>query len=246
MRDAFVFALYRPKIWRSPLLSRAHQFLFIHVPKTGGNAIHNALLPFSEDEKKITQKHDGVQRFELSSTLPNIRKHSGMSDYVAHLDQDTLGGLFKFAVTRDPWDRCVSHYFSPNRGNVIWKRSKFETFICDTVLPMEHYLRHSPDDLTPEKNCDFFLRFENIADDFAKLLEALGVPADQLEKVNVSKRRHYAYYYDEKLRNLVAEKFRWEINQFNYRYDHAETPRKTPDLGVYVDALKSAISRRFR
>lgn len=38
------------------MLSLAHAFLFIHVPKTAGNAITQASLPFSEDRRAHNQR----------------------------------------------------------------------------------------------------------------------------------------------------------------------------------------------
>jgi hypothetical protein len=42
------------------MISTSHQFLFVHIPKTGGNSIQTILLPFSDDQKNTSTKQDGV------------------------------------------------------------------------------------------------------------------------------------------------------------------------------------------
>ena len=62
------------------MISTQKKFLFIHVPKTGGNSIQNILHEYSEDEIVASAKHqDGVERFEVRNSKYNIRKHSTLS-----------------------------------------------------------------------------------------------------------------------------------------------------------------------
>ena len=53
------------------MLSTRHRFLFLHVPKTAGNAVQTWLLPHSDDQKVTHRHQDGIERFY---DLPLLRK----------------------------------------------------------------------------------------------------------------------------------------------------------------------------
>lgn len=87
--------------------------LFIHVPKTGGNFATSGLVAQSDDRKVVAGHLDGMDRFGLAGPLTG-HKHQTLADYL-----DRLGPLARgcrvYAVYRDPVDRMLSHFFSPNR-----------------------------------------------------------------------------------------------------------------------------------
>ena len=213
------------------MLSRAHNFLFIHIPKTAGNSVQRALLAFSEDEIVLRAAHqDGVERFELRSPTLKIHKHSSLADYRAQLDARQFKGLFKFHGMRNPWDRCVSFFFSPHRGPVEWSPDAFETFIDTAVIPSHVFLQKGPNDPNPFGNADAVLRHEHLAEDFAQVCARLGLGPLVLPRVNVSthgasthgvpERGDYrSYYRNDQVIARVAEKFAPEIRRFGYAFD---------------------------
>ncbi|MGH1416066.1 MAG: sulfotransferase family 2 domain-containing protein [Pelagimonas sp.] len=206
------------------MLSKSRNFLFIHVPKTGGNSIQRVLLPFSDDRMVLTgPHHDGVERFEIRSPRLDIHKHSTLQDYQQQLTVDEFAKLSKVTCVRNPWDRCVSFFFSPHRGEVEWTPKRFETFIRETVQPHAYFLSLPGQSDDPFDNLDFVLRFEHLDDDFAALCAQLGIGDLDLPQINVSRRSDYrAYYTDQSLVDLVAEKFAPEIERFDYRFQHPE------------------------
>jgi hypothetical protein len=206
---------------RANMLSRAHNFLFIHIPKTAGNSVQRALLGFSEDEMVLRGAHqDGVERFELRSPTLKIHKHSSLADYRAQLDSERFEGLFKFHGMRNPWDRCVSFFFSPHRGPVAWSPEAFETFIDTAVIPSHVFLQKGPNDPNPFGNADAVLRHEHLAADFEQVCARLGLGPLVLPRVNASERGDYrSYYRNDRLIARVAEKFAPEIKRFGYAFD---------------------------
>ncbi|MCD2181558.1 sulfotransferase family 2 domain-containing protein [Rhizobium sp. GN54] len=200
------------------MLSIINNFLFIHIPKTGGNSLQSVLLPFSDDHMTLpSPRHDGINRFEVRSSTLDIHKHSTLEDYRRQIDAETFARLRKVACIRNPWDRCASFFFSPHRGSVQWSPEDFENFIETSVKPHRDYLDIQGGNCDPFHNVDIVLRFEHLDEDFAKLCDTLEIPQRNLPRVNSSKREHYRSYYTRRQSiDLVARKFSDEIARFGY------------------------------
>lgn len=201
------------------MLSLAHKFLFIHIPKTAGNSIQRVLLPYSEDRMALVSPYqDGVERFEIRSPTLNIQKHSTLPEYREQLPPDVYASLFKFTCIRNPWDRCVSHFFSPHRGEVIWSPAAFGRFIEETVEPAEQYLQTDPA-RNPFPDMDAILRFESLSEDLRSVCEHVGIQSFELPVANASRHAGYRDYYKEPyLKDLVLSRFRREIEYFGYSF----------------------------
>ncbi len=218
------------------MISVQKRFLFIHVPKTGGNSIQNILRDYSEDKIVTLAKHqDGVERFEVRNSQYNITKHSTLSHYKTTLDANTYRSLFKFATIRNPWDMMISFYFSPHRGVTEWSRGSFLTLINETPT-LRHYVleklflekmlskfgKHiSAVNRKLDSDIDFLIRFERISEDFGTVCEKLDIPYSPLPKRNSSDRKHYSTYYDDELKEIVRKKFIEEITFGNYSFEKA-------------------------
>ncbi len=202
------------------MLSTKHNFLFIHIPKTGGNAIQKVLLPFSDDNMVFTNDmHDGIDRFEIRSPNISIHKHSTLEDYRSQLNEKTFDSLMKITCVRNPWDRCVSFFFSPHRGPVDWSEVKFAEFIKTTVKPHAHFLKTTSNSVSYFDNIDFYIRFEQINEDFSALCKRLQINHLQIPHINRSNRQSYHQYYSNKQTvDLVADIFRDEIERFQYTF----------------------------
>lgn len=201
------------------MLSLSKKFLFLHVPKTAGNSIQRFLKDYSEDNLVRTAPYqDGVNRFEVRSSLIKITKHSRLIEYQSQLDEDLYKSLFKFACVRNPWDRCVSHFFSPHRGDVVWDESAFEAYIVNHVHAIQHYVQLPGSD-SDLGNIDAYVRFEHLEEDFNRVCRKIGLSICELPRVNFSRRAPYReYFQNDRLVELVAQKFKIEINEFGYQF----------------------------
>lgn len=203
------------------MISLKHKFLFIHVPKTGGNSLQIILRDYSEDEIIVDAPYqDGVERFEVRNPRYQIVKHSTLSDYRSVIEPEVYAQLFKFGTLRNPWDRMVSLYFSPHRGVTRWDRNDFLALI-ESTPPIRHHILEQPSYSVAgrlDRDLDCLLRFENLEQDFFRVCDRLGIARTTLPQRNRSQHAHYAQYYNAKLRALVARKFAEEIEFGGYRF----------------------------
>lgn len=200
------------------MLSLKHKFLFIHTPKTGGNAIQSALLPYTEDKRVcINARQDGIERFEIRRDDFTVHKHFTLAEYAKALPKDVFTNLFKFSVVRNPWDRAISFYFSPHRGSgLVWDREKFIQLLA-AMHTDEHYITLA----NVACPLDYVLRFEHLATDFSTLVSKLGLPSLELPRRNQSIDKpfmDYRKYYDSELQQQVAAKFASTIANFGYSF----------------------------
>ncbi len=203
------------------MLSLKHNFLFVHIPKTAGNAIQTVLHGYSEDEIVKTQPwQDGVERFQVRSRSYELEKHSPLKDYRRELGDELFQRLFKFTCVRNPWDRAISFFFSPHRGDVRWDRKKFKKFLKE-LEPTGNYLalNRGAQNTPVFENVDYVMRYETLQDDFRAVCDRIGIPPTDLPVRNKSSRDHYARYYDDYLIEFVRSRFREEIEYFGYEFE---------------------------
>jgi hypothetical protein len=160
------------------MLSQAHRFIFIHVPRTGGNSIQSYLLPFSEDIKQVREKRDGINTFEIAGPV-TPHKHATMADYAAVVQLSD----YKIAMSvRHPIDRALSLYFAPIRvlsgdraAQAPFEFDAFNTMVRD-MQPMTDFVRIGERIEMPR----LVLRYENgVSSNIVKLAQFLGLPIQE-------------------------------------------------------------------
>ena len=205
------------------MISLQHNFLYVHIPKTAGNAVQNILRHYSED-KIVCEKpgQDGVERFQVRSDRYQTEKHSTLNDYRRELGDAMLAKLFKFCCVRNPWERAVSFYFSPHRGPVEWDRKAFKELMAGIVPATAFVTLDKPSGKKhPFENVDFVIRYERLESDFREACNRIGIPPAELPVRNKSTRGHFAQYYDADLVELVRTRFREEVEYFGYEFESA-------------------------
>jgi hypothetical protein len=207
------------------MLSLKHNFLFVHVPKTGGNSIQKVLEPFSEDKLvALYSFQDGKERFSIQNSVYPYHKHSTLREYKKILPKELYAPLTKFTVVRNPWERMVSLYFSPHAGREKFDPKTFKSIILEAKT-LEDFVDTScrlrkltGKNLLKNTEIHRFIRFENLKEEFDDLCLDLGIKTDTLDKLNVSKRENHQQYYDQQLLKLVENKFKNEIDLFEYQF----------------------------
>ena len=216
------------------MISYAKNFIFVHIPKTGGNSVQDSLFRYSEDIRTVDHSvQDGVERFGVSHPGTELTKHSRISEYEMALPKEFFASAFKFAILRNPWDRMVSFYFyvlerkSRQTGQLpqidppvdqeaflelVRRTGGYRGFICGRTDDGGR-----PRSIDQHK-MDFFLRFEHLQDDYEVVCSRLGLEATQLARRNVSRHLPYKSYYNEILYQAVAKRFAAEIEYFDFKF----------------------------
>lgn len=166
------------------MFSSQFNFLYLHVPKTGGNSIQTLLLPFSDDQKLKAAHQDGTDRFGVSGPL-TVRKHATLQDYVDRMPNG-LGSCQVVISVRHPFERALSNYFSPHRwfrktgpdtyeqGDGVWDEANFWHQLEQAAFaPITSYLRLDNTVFKPQ----FVIRYERLQQDFNDTAKQLGLPA---------------------------------------------------------------------
>ena len=206
------------------MISEKHKFIFIHIPKTGGNSVQNILREYSEDDIVVKGAHqDGVERFEVrNKKFKGLVKHSTLNDYYRVLGDD-LKNYYLFTTVRNPFDKLVSYFFSPHRGDVRWDPEEFSRFVRG-IKPIDDFISLSSGLLGFRKtnmasSFNYIMRFEHLSDDFCEVLTELGLPKRTLPHRNRSSNRMpYQECYDEELRRFVEERHKFEIELGGYEF----------------------------
>src|SRR6185437_695512 len=206
------------------LFSLQKQFLFIHVQKTGGNAIETALAPCSAD----TLRHSDMPGVEAASNPLRLR-HLFATDIKLYFSDETWNSLFKFAFVRNPWARMLSWYNMASRSKrpdhpfsayVRTHACTFEEFLSLTDGIAAKTLHNQVDYISDRDGSvivDFVGRFENLTADFGAVCQTIGVSTalPPFHRTVVD----YRAYYTDRTAELIANRFARDIAKFGYVFD---------------------------
>lgn len=186
----------------------AHRCIFIHIPKTAGSSVADALFG-----------------------APS--RHIPYTEYL-RASPRKFRAYFKFAFVRNPWDRLVSTWFFLKKGGMnepdrAWSErhlaayADFDSFVRHGVGRAEvqswvHFRPQADFILAPDGTVmvDFVGRYERLADDFAIVARRLGVDA-ALPAHNTSSHAHFASYFTAETADIVARVYNRDIGAFGYQ-----------------------------
>ena len=189
--------------------------IFIHVPKTAGTSIADALF-------KTDTRH-----------IPAVRYRAW--------DRRRFDSYFKFCVVRNPFDRLYSAYMylRPHVGkrqypDYAWASDNlagfdsFEAFVLALreggvrrrimsyihFRPQHHWVR-----LPWVSDCamDKVGRYETLADDYREILGRLGM-ASELPEKRRGDRGDYREVYTPRMKDIVAGLYRKDLSLFGYDF----------------------------
>jgi chondroitin 4-sulfotransferase 11 len=195
-------------------------WIFVHIQRTGGNAVRSAL--------------------DLS--IYDARKHFLARELREIYGKQAWDSCFKFAFVRNPWDRLVSwwslidnarEYTDPaNPPNkffdyVLKRAHSFEDFITrctDEVIDSDgrkHIFRNQIDYLVDENGTiivDYIGRFERLQECFDEVSRRIGRAPSKLPRLNASQHAAYTEYYTSAMAEAIGKLYARDIEAFGYRF----------------------------
>ena len=231
------------------IISHKHKFIYIKTFKTASSSMESFLTSFCGPDDIITEtfpaarKHRAVQAQNFRVTdhpklpkRPLWRKLIGKPERYYHqsvgywdhmpgwqarqyIGEDIWNSYFKFSFERNPWDRQVSFFKFKHRNKD--ELSSFEnSFKRKDKWFVDNYGLYSQ---AGDVAVDFLGRYENLAEDFATVLERIGLDSIQeLPFVNVGEAeknpKAYRDYYNKHTRKFVEEWYSPEIELFGYEF----------------------------
>ena len=214
-----------------------HPFLFVHIPKTAGTSVENALIPTvcgRENLKALTT--EDLTRHALPGGVRHQtgRQYRSNNGVVQHEcveyfeDMGLLAGREVVTVVRNPYDRALSEIFYllhtyPKADEVFRGPSWADDLKAYAAYDgwMAHDLGACQVDwLTDSRGrmrCDRMLRFENLSEDWSRMCEEWGIGPIPLPHVhNMGRQVPWWEYYDDEAAAAIANKYARDFDMLGY------------------------------
>ncbi len=185
---------------RNMLISDTHRFIFVHIPRTGGTSVKNALAPVSI-KRRYARWEKWLSRLGLIRNYRHyrFRTHSALAEIQRRLPVETFDRYFKFAIVRHPWSRLESEYRFLLRGSHLHDNRRrhrhrwiehidsFEEFVFERIHHPNAFQYDMVSSTKGEVGVDFVGHTEFLQRDFRVICNRIGLPA-RLARFNTSHR----------------------------------------------------------
>lgn len=217
------------------LLSVRHRFLFVHIAKTGGTSVREALQGRRWRDPWywpmfLCSRLSHLSGHRIATKLP---RHAKVIAAKELLPKEFFDSLFKFAFVRNPWDLQVSsfHHIRRERPRYLGGHDEFADFLrwkLDPSRPYQYHLDTSIElqsdyliDLRGNPLVDFIGRYERLSEDFETACRRIGIPTPSLPHARkaADRTKDYRSYYTDATAELVARHFAPDIAMLSYRFD---------------------------
>ncbi len=213
------------------IISPGRNYIFVHIPKTGGTSLALALEDRAKkDDILIGDTPKAVRRrrrLEDVSTTGRLWKHSTLADIEGLRTIDEISEAFVFTLIRNPWDRMVSYYHwlreqhFPHPAVALAKASDFSAFLNDPTTCRSFEKQHFGHYMTAtdqKEYCQLYIRLEHFEEDAAPLCAHLGFDLAIGVENRSNRRSDYRSYYSDADAERIGEVCRKDIERFGYLF----------------------------
>lgn len=225
--------------------SKSLGLIFVAIPKTGTTSVTRALSRIEPSEGGLQLLNEWIDKEyrrkynldEIGDNKPGRGKHLSAIQIKYILGEEEFNRCLKFSVVRNPWARMVSRYFFTHvesepsdeeklrRGTTRkFHDQKFETWISKRWLRHKAGKRQNSQcrklvDLDGQLLVDHVGQLENVQDTLDWVSDRVGIDRIKMPHVNGTRKGHYAKFYNERTREMVADMCSQDIEFFNYQFD---------------------------
>ncbi len=222
------------------LISHSHRFIFVHVPKTAGSSVTEALRPYTVAMCRRDERwHIYLRALMLgreSYRLGLFQPHVPARRLVRKVPPAVWDSYFTFGFVRNPYAWLLSYhrYVRQREGHrdhrALRARGGFRKFVM--TLPEHRMFPTQGSFLTGEDGeiaVDFVGRIESLQDDFDHVMDGIGLPRRTLDRVNAAGRAGPGALrrYTGEMLEVVNAFYREDFERFGYamrRPEEAERP----------------------
>jgi len=197
------------------LVSHAHKFIIINIPKTACTSIISTLAKNIHID--IIGKNISNRYYQHEKALIARQKLS--------IDGFDWNDYISYTRVRNPWSRYVSYllWAQKNKENFPGIQKIFQENNHNNHAVLKYYIKHIGTQHSyfldkHEPIVQQIQLFENLHDDFDKFCQKYNLPELKLLHSNKSSPYSYRDFYDQELIDLVAEKEFYVIDKYGYQY----------------------------
>jgi hypothetical protein len=185
------------------LISWKHNFIFLHIPKTAGTSLTQALAPYARKEDRLlyaARSTPLVRRAmtvflggdEFITRVTGFGAHTRLGAVEKALGRETVEPMRKVCFVRNPYSRAYSLYSHICRHKTHPRHEQIAPHSFQSALDVmmdekwetqSGFLRYLKDE---KISADFVGRFERMDEDVDALFDMLGLPPrKKLRKINI-------------------------------------------------------------
>lgn len=213
------------------IISPGRNYIFVHIPKTGGTSLALALESRAKRDDILIGDTPKAQRRRNRltgvSTKGRLWKHATLADIEGLVSLDFIQSAFCVSLVRNPWDRLVSYYHwlrDQKFDHSAVRRAKalgFSNFLqapeTRSSLSRAHYSSY----MIASDGCEYaklFIRLEHFEEDSIAFWDYLGFRLDLPHENRSGRAKDYQRYYTDSDASLVAEVCAKDIQRFGYEF----------------------------
>ena len=220
------------------IISHRHKFIFVHLGRTAGRSVTQALIPLCGPEDVITKTEGFAQNAD------GYKRHMSAMEIRDRLGRDRFEAYFKFTIERNPWEKMLSRYRdylnNPNKrsrkryykeipryvtGRPLNFQMWFELKLLQSrLLSLGHARFPKHYDSYVENGrmiVDLIARQESLSEHMKAIGDRLSLNIPELPRVGyhaTARDMRYTEYFTPRMRRVVERIYERDLGLLGYRF----------------------------